>query len=295
MTRLRADLTLLLVAAIWGSAFAVQRIAGQYLNVFTFNGTRFLLAAALLYPLVLSKTPHSRPNRYALLAGCILFVASALQQAGLESTTAANAGFITSLYVVLVPLILLIVWKEKTSWISWLSAGLAVLGSLLLSTGGALRLSRGDALELVGACLWALHVIVVSRAVRLNQTHNPTFMDALAFSAGQYLVAGLLSLAAGLLTRQPLAGLAHAWWTVIYIGVLSTSVGYTLQVVAQKYAPPADAAILLSTEAVFAAFFGYLFLQEVLFPVQLVGCGLILVAILLTQVKTERSRLPEGG
>jgi drug/metabolite transporter (DMT)-like permease len=282
MTRLRADLLLLLVAVIWGSAFAVQRIAAEYFDVFTFNGLRFLLAGVILLPFALWRgRPKLDRNLWlVVLAGAILFLAGGLQQAGLELTTAGNAGFITSLYVVFVPLLLRIFWKEQVGWVSWAAAGLAVLGSLLLSTAGEMRISLGDALELIGALLWALHVILVGKAV-----HK---ISVLTFSSGQYLAAGVFNLAVSLLLGKSFAGLAEGWWTIFYIGILSTTVGYTLQVLGQKYAPPTDASILLSTEAVFAALFGFLFLGETLIPVQIIGCAFILGAILLTQVKGSR-------
>jgi drug/metabolite transporter (DMT)-like permease len=214
------------------------------------------------------------------LAGVILFLAGGLQQAGLELTTAGNAGFITTLYVVFVPLILRIFWRERVGWVSWLAAGLAVAGSMLLSTSGTFRLSLGDALVLVSALFWALHVILIGKAV-----HR---IGVLTLSAGQYLVAGVLNLVVGLALGKTLTGLTEGWWTIIYIGILSTTIGYTLQVLGQKYAPPTDAAILLSMEAVFAAMFGFIFLAESLAPVQIVGCVLILGAILLVQVKGSK-------
>lgn len=282
MTRLRADLVLLLVAVIWGSAFAVQRVAAQYFDVFTFNGLRFLLAGCILSPVALSRERPRLDSKlwFVGLAGAILFLAGGLQQAGLELTTAGNAGFITTLYVVFVPLILSIFWKEKIGWISWVAAGLAVIGSMLLSISGTMRLSKGDAFVLVGAVMWALHVILISKAVNK--------VGVLTLSAGQYLVAGGLNLAVSLLTGKSFAGLVEGWWTIAYIGILSTTIGYTLQVLGQKYAPPTDASILLSMEAVFAAFFGFIFLGETLLPVQIAGCVLILGAILLTQVKGRR-------
>jgi drug/metabolite transporter (DMT)-like permease len=279
MTRLRADLLLLLVAVIWGSAFAVQRVAVKDFDVFTFNGLRFLLAGVILLPLALrgERPPLDKKLWLAGLAGVILFMAGGLQQAGLELTTAGNAGFITSLYVVFVPLILFIFWREKIGWVSWAAAGLAILGSLLLSTAGRLQMGWGDVLELLGAVLWALHVILVGKVVRR--------VGVLTLSAGQYLAAGVLNLVVSLVTGQSFGGLVAGWWVIAYVGILSTTIGYTLQVLGQKYAPPADAAILLSMEAVFAALFGFLFLAETLQPLQIVGCVLILGAILLTQLK----------
>jgi len=301
MNRFRADLILLLVALIWGSAFAVQRVAADYFDVFTFNGLRFLLGGMVLFPFSklnpLNKTNRSQKGTthgtvnqvsppgldfksliFIFIVGGLLFGAAGLQQAGLESTTAGNAGFITALYVVLVPIILVLFWREKIHWLSWLGAGIAIIGSLLLSTDGSFHLASGDALEMAGALFWALHVIIVSRAVKL--------LDVLTFSTGQYIVAGLLNLFVSRLTHMPLNGLASGWWTIVFIGLLSTAVGYTLQVLGQKYAPPTDATILLSMEAVFAALAGHIYLGETMRFVQLVGCGLILIAVMVTQLKS---------
>jgi drug/metabolite transporter (DMT)-like permease len=303
MNRFRADLVLLVVALIWGSAFAVQRVAAGYFDVFMFNGLRFLLGGLVLLPFSkfnpLKKSipadhggirgksnslPERRLNRrsivFIVLAGGFLFGAAGLQQAGLATTTAGNARFITTLYVVLVPVILTVFWKENIHLLSWLAAAIAILGSLLLSTRGTLHLSSGDSLEMAGALLWALHVILVSRAVKT--------MPVLTFSVGQYLAAGLFNIVAAFGMKQSLAGLAVGWWTIVYIGLISTAIGYTLQVLGQKYAPPTDATILLSMEAVFAAVTGFIFLQETMEVIQLVGCGLILAAVLVTQLKSVR-------
>ncbi len=298
MSRFRADLVLLLVAVIWGSAFAVQRVAAQYFDVFTFNGLRFLLGGLVLAPFsrlnplryrkslpengIENSTPVMPLDRksylFMLMGGALLFGAAGLQQAGLKTTTAGNAGFITTLYVVLVPILLVIFWKDKISRLAWLGAFIAIIGSLLLSTGGTLRLAWGDALVMAGSVLWALHMILVSRAV-----HH---MDLLTFAAGQYIVAGVINLLVH--TDIPLIEAGNGWWTILYIGLLSTAVGYTLQGLGQKYAPATDATILLSMEAVFAAIFGAIFLGESMQPIQLFGCGLILAAVLITQLQSLR-------
>jgi drug/metabolite transporter (DMT)-like permease len=284
--RFRSDALLLLVAVIWGSSFAVQRVAAQHLGVFLFNGLRFFLAVLILLPFARQKERLEGGDfAWIGLAGVCAFAGSALQQAGLQFTTAGNAGFITSLYVVLVPVLLFILWKQRVSWIGWVAALLAVAGAMLLSTGGkgfqlAGKSVAGDGLELLGAVCWALHVIAVGRGARR--------MAILTFSIGQYLVAGTLNLGLGLaLEGRLLSGLASAWWTVVYIAVFSTAIGYTLQAVGQRHAPPADAAIILSLESVFAALFGYLFLTERLAAVQILGCVLIFGAVVLAQVKRK--------
>lgn len=296
--RLQADLLLLCVAVIWGSAFVVQRIAGQHMGFFAFNGFRFILGALILAPIAFRKWKfpgqiviHDRRSLrrkfgLALLAGVALFLASALQQAGLEQTTAGTAGFFTSLYVVIVPFMLSLIWRQQIRWITWLAGAMAVLGAGLLSTGGVgLVLAPGDSLELLGAFIWALHVILIGIAVRQ--------FDVLRFSVAQYTVAGLLNLAAvGLFVGDLFSGIGDAWWTILFIGLISTALGYTLQAKAQQHAPPSDAAILLSLEAVFAALFGWLVLAERLDPIQWVGCILILSGVILAQWRQYPDTIP---
>jgi drug/metabolite transporter (DMT)-like permease len=282
--RLQADLALLVVAAIWGSAFVVQRLVAVEAGIYLFNGLRFLVAALALAPLAASRLLTGREmaglNRQNLpgviLVGLVLFSGAALQQGGLKYTTAGNAGFITGLYVVIIPLFLALFWRQRLRWVTWLGALLAVIGLFLLSTGGQLRLNRGDALVLAGAFFWALHVIFTGRLVQR--------MDVLHFAVGQYLVCGLVSLSIGLVFEsQMLPVLADYGWAVAYAGLISVGLGYTLQAVGQRVALPADAAIILSLEAVFAALAGWIFLGEFLTPVQLLGCGIMLAGMLLAQ------------
>ncbi len=282
--RLQADLALLAVAAIWGSAFVVQRLAAVEVGIYLFNGLRFLLAALVLAPLAASRvltgpkmaglSRRSLPG--VILVGLLLAVAASLQQAGLQYTTAGNAGFITGLYVVLIPIFLALFWRQRLRRTIWLAALLAVIGLFLLSTSGEMRLNRGDVLELAGAVLWALHVIFTGRLVQQ--------LDVLHFAVGQYLVCGLVSLALGLaLEAQALPALVEYSWAIAYAGLVSVGLGYTLQAVGQRIAPPADAAIILSLEAVFAALAGWIFLGEILTPLQLLGCGIMLAGMLLAQ------------
>ena len=292
--RLQADLTLLLVAAIWGSAFVAQRVAALNMGAYLFNGMRFLLGALVLLPFTWRRPgqgerPRRKPRCGDLagiaLAGLLLFGAISFQQVGLRYTTASNAGFITGLYVVFIPLILAVPWSGKRQLPGravWVASLLAAAGLFLLSTGGTLQLAPGDNLVLVCAVLWAFHVIWIGRLVQR--------LDVLHVALGQDLVCGLLSLAVGLafeggaFPQSP-----AAWWAVAYTGVFSIAIGYTLQAVGQRVAPAADAAIILSLEAVFAASFGWLVLDEHLSALQLLGCGLMLAGMLLAQVGT-RSR-----
>jgi len=303
LTRLQADLTLLLVAAIWGSAFAAQRVAALTMGAYLFNGLRFLLGGLVLLPLAWRSPGRARHLKLGnlpgiALAGVLLFGGISFQQVGLRHTTASNAGFITGLYVVFIPLILALprAGGRVPRPAVWGAAGLAAAGLFLLSTGGTLYLAEGDALELAGAVLFAFHVIWIGRLVQR--------VDALHVALGQDLVCGLLSVAvhagpaAVAVHARPLGlgvGLAlegggfpvspEAWGSVAYTAVFSTAIGYTLQAVGQRVAPAADAAIILSLEAVFAATFGWLLLGEHLSAVQLLGCGLMLAGMLLAQFR----------
>lgn len=282
--RLRADLTLLLVAFIWGGAFVVQRMMAVQMSVYLFNGLRFLLGALALLPFTLISKPDppwqgraSLPG--TILAGVLLFSGGTLQQFGLRFTTAGNAGFITGLYVVLVPLVLALAGRRRPASTAWIASLMAAAGLFLLSTGGSYQLAAGDLLELAGAGTWALHVITIGWLARRA--------DALRISIIQNTICGLLSLLFFFLFEGGLSAWAGVvWWAVVLTGILSIAVGYTLQVVGQKSAPPADAAIILSLEAVFAALGGWLFLDERLASLQLLGCALMLAAMLLAQARS---------
>ena len=278
--RLKADLTLLAVAAIWGTGFVTCRLALDYLGPFLYNGLRFSLAALTLLPLAWNslRTVTGSQWRGAAVAGLLIFSASGIQQMGMQHTTAGKAGFITGLYVVLVPILLALGWRRRASWPIWAASVLAAAGLFFLSVTRPLTLGPGDGLVLVSALFWALHVIAIGQLARQ--------IDILPLAVIQYAVCGLLSLVVGLLFEiDTAASLSTVWWVVLYNGIVSVAIGYTLQVVGQRSAPTADAAVLLSMEAVFAALFGGLFLGEMLAPRQLVGCGLMLAGMLLAQAQ----------
>ncbi len=276
--RLKADLLLLLTALLWGSAFAVMRVAAQYDIVFFLNGSRFLLGGLLLLPFAGMRGAITRQNlHYVLLAGFALFVAVFFQQVGLATTTAGNGGFITILYVVVVPVVLWIGWRERPALKTWLAVAAAVLGGFLLSTGGSYKIASGDWMIFIGSFFWAMHVVVVGKAQGR--------IALLPFAAGQYLVCGVLNLAVGAFVERPsVADMLSLLPAIFYTAVFSIAIGFTLQVLAQKHTPTNDAALILSLEAVFAALFGWIFLGEMLSLVQLAGCLLIMVAVILVQL-----------
>jgi drug/metabolite transporter (DMT)-like permease len=283
--RLKADLTLLLVSMIWGSAFVAQRIAGQMGSVYLFNGARYLLAALVVLPFAIRAGRTSNPPsvvppeqyRWMLVVGFVLFGGSAIQQVGLLYTTAGNAGFITALYVVLVPVLLFLVWRERVHWVSVVAVFLAGVGAFFLSTGGRMAFRLGDAIELVGALFWTFHVILLGKYA--------SRFEPMSFSVGQLLVCGLLNLGVGLFFERTMPINLPLLGAIIYTALFSLGLCYTLQIWAQRHTPPADAALLLSLESVFAVLSGWLLLDERLTLLQVFGCVLIFVAVLVSQLK----------
>lgn len=286
--RISADLLMLLAALLWGGGFIAQRVASRELGFFAYNGLRFLLAGLLLLPVALKfLRPVNKKLLWILPAGLLLFAGSAFQQAGLKTTTAGAAGFITGVYVVLVPLFLSLFWKTKIPWINWVAALAAMLGTYLLSTGGkGFTPSNGDILELIGAGLWAFHMIVVGMAARE--------MNVFVFSVGQFLLCGLINLGCSVFVDPPTGtAILTVWPAIIYGGVFSVAGGFTLQAIGQTKAPATDASLILSLEAVFAAVFGTLLLGEQMDPLQIAGCVIIMASILTVQfisIRRERSR-----
>ena len=295
MMRLKADLTLLVVAIFWGSAFVAQRVAGQMGSVYLFNGVRYLLASVVVLPFALRANWVASPRRqtsilslpreqypWMLVAGFVLFLGSALQQLGVVYTTAGNAGFITSLYVVLVPVVLFIIWRERVHWISVLAVVLAVVGAFFLSTKGRFEVRLGDMIELASTLFWTLHVLILGKYA--------SKFEAISFSFGQLLVCGFINLIVGLFVEKSLPLNLALLGAVAYTSFFSLGLCYTLQVWAQKHTPPADAALILSLESVFAVLSGWLFLNERLAGIQIFGCVLIFVAVLLSQFKERNLR-----
>lgn len=286
---LKSNVLLLLTATIWGFAFVAQRVGMEYVGPFTFNGVRFALGSLSLIPLILVTRgnvkriaePDSLPDfrtvlSGGLLAGGALFLGASLQQVGLLYTTAGKAGFITGLYVVIVPLMGLF-WRQQPGVGTWIGAVLAAAGLYLLSVTGSFTIAYGDFLELAGAFFWAGHVLILGWL-------SPR-IDALRLSCIQFAVCSVLSLiTAFAIETVTLTGIFQASVPILYGGLFSVGIAYTLQVVAQKDAQPAHAAIILSLEAAFAALGGWLMLGEVLTPRGLTGCALMLTGMLISQV-----------
>lgn len=279
--RLQADLSLLLVAAIWGSAFVAQRMGMDRVGPLAFNAARFALGSLTLIPIVgwsrLRKMSLDE-LRNGLLLGTLVFAAATLQQTGMVWTTAGKAGFITGLYIVIVPLLLATVWGEWAGWSSWSGAALGTAGLFLLSVESGFRLAAGDGWVLGSALIWALHVVAVGRIVPGR--------DPLRLAFVQYSTCSLLSMPLALVLEPGTwAGLLPAAPAVLYAGVISIGVAYTTQMLAQRHTRATHAAIILSTESVFAALAGWLVLGEILSSQQIVGCGLMLGGMALAHVR----------
>ena len=283
---MQANLMLLVTAAIWGFAFVAQRVAMDHMGPFSFNAVRFLLGAASLLPLIwffsrkkaVATTPAAKTSIWLAggVAGAILFVAAALQQVGLLDTTAAKAGFITGLYMILVPFLGLFL-RHVTGLNAWLGAVLALVGLYLLSINADFSMSRGDFLMFIGAIFWACHILWIDFIGRR--------VNALQLSAVQFLACGLLSSVAAFWQETPtFASILLAWPAILFASFISVGLAYTLQVVAQKRAKPTHAAIIMSMEAVFAAIGGVVFLDENLPMRGWIGCGLMMIGMLLSQI-----------
>ena len=288
-----SSLLLLVASAIWGFAFVAQRAAMDHIGPFLFNGVRFALGTAVLLPfLLVSKRKRTRAGAKALrtratiigcgLAGVVLFGAASLQQIGVVHSTAGKAGFITGLYVVIVPILGRLV-RQKISWTVWIAAAAATGGMYLLSVSDAMTVASGDLILLAGALGWAVHVHIVGW---LANRVPPTVIAVV-----QFTICSILSLVVAVV-QEPLvwADLRQAGWATAYAGILSVGVAYTLQIFGQRRVDPSRAVIILSLESVFAVLGGTLVLAEVLTARMLIGCGLMLVGMLLAQIRVTRKR-----
>jgi len=285
----RANLLMLAAAAIWGSAFVAQRLSLDAIGPFLFTGLRFILGSAVVLALCLRPSARASRMDLAKLArrpedalpgialGLLLAVAISLQQIGLQYTKVANAGFISSLYVVIVP-IAGAALGHRTHAATWLGALLAAVGLYFLSVQASFDVRAGDLYQLGCAIVIAGQVLLVGRFARLR--------DPLVLALVQFATCGIVCLAIALALEPVRASaLLRAWPAIVYGGALSVGVGYTLQVVAQRDAAPAHAAVIFSMEGVFAALAGWLALGETLSPRALSGAVVMLAGLLVSQCR----------
>ena len=285
---------LLFTALIWGTAFVAQRVGMETIEPITFNAARMLLAAVAvgLVSLLLhwkeKKSPDARSpeerkscNKNTVLGGVccgfFLSVASIFQQMGLVYTSAGKAGFITAMYMLLVPIIGFIFLKRKNTWLVWLAVLLGVAGMYLLCVTETFALTCGDTLVCLCALFFSFHILCCDHFVKKG--------DPIRMSAIQFLIATVISGAVAAFTEEPTwAKLHSALIPILYCGIISGGVGYTLQIVAQKFTDPTIASLLMSMESVFAVIAGALLLREQMTGRELIGCAVMFLAIILVQL-----------
>lgn len=301
--KLTGNLVLLLTALIWGSAFVAQRAGMGYVGPLTFCFIRFLLSALFLLPLACfigygrkksMKEPQDAEDKRkmrqrlwiaGIVCGIVLCCGATLQQAGLVFTTAGKAGFITALYIVLVPIFGLVV-KLRPQLKAWIGVFFGAIGLYFLCITESFTIQQGDFIVLIGACFWAIHLIVIDYF--LPRVNNPVALSL----AQSFVAAFICGIAAFLFEEVSWTAIVDCAVPLLYAGILSGGVGFTLQIVGQKYTTPTVASLLLSMESVFAAVFGFLLLGELMSIREIIGCILMFTAIVVSQLP-DRKQLPE--
>ena len=306
-SKLTATVMLFTTAIIWGFAFVAQVLGSDHVEPFTFNGIRFMLGAASLIPVycIFEKesglTPAEKKQRHkhtalgAVCGGLCLFIASALQQFGADLTRdPGKAGFITGLYTVLTPVFYFLIFRKKSGWNIWLGCILATVGLYLLCLrpGEAISFGPGELVLLIGSFFWAGHILIVDRFIDR--------VSPLRFSSWQFFISGALGLLAGVIFEDTTwSGVWNAKWAILFCGILSVGVAYTLQVLAQKRSDPTYAAIIFSTESVFAAIGGilwnlvtpeHLHVDQEILPIGYLGCLIIFGGIVLSQLNFTKKK-----
>ena len=316
--KMKGNLMLLVTALIWGTAFVAQSTGMDHVGPFTYNGVRNLIAAIVLIPVVLFfdrmkadgtlSTPeptvsedtsesvgskskgrettasvNRRSYMDGIICGIFLFIASSFQQYGISMTTAGKAGFVTALYIVIVPVLGIFLHKKVTPVI-WISVAIAVAGFYLLCIKEGFTIGTGDLLVLCCAFFFSFHILVIDH-------FNEGNVDGVRISQAQFLTVAVLSVLPMLLTEMPgaswrafIASIWSARWSILYTAVMSSGVAYTLQILAQRYTEPTTATLLMSLESVFAALSGWLILHERLSLKEFIGCALVFAAVILAQL-----------
>lgn len=282
--KLLSSLLLALTALIWGSAFVAQRVGLDYAGPLSFNGVRSLIGAAVLVPVWLlfrrRDADLARTLRAGVLCGLILFAAANLQQAGLAYTEVGKAGFITTFYIILVPILSMLA-RKKPGWGIWPAVVLVLAGLwCLCMQPGSFTVGKGELMELCCAFFYSLQIMVIDRYVQEA--------DGVLLSCIQFAVSGLLSLGAGLVFEHPdFPRLFQGWVPLLYSGILSCGVGYTLQILGQKNLHPTVASLLMSLESAFSVLAGWVLLHQALGRREILGCALMLAAVVLAQLAPE--------
>ncbi len=291
------NILLVLTALIWGCAFVAQSVGMEFVGPFTFNGTRCIIGGIVLIIANLAFDAVKKKNgtyekiegeekneliKGGLVCGVVLFAASTIQQFGIAQTTVGKAGFISVLYILIVPFFGLLL-KQKLPKLIWPCCALAVAGLYLLCMNESFTMSKGDFTVLVSAIAYAVHIMAVG--------HFAPKVDCVKLSCIQFLIAGTLCVICMFIFEDPnIDALLDVWLPIIYAGALSGGVGYTLQTVAQKWTKPSVASLLMSLESVFAVLAGAVLLFEIPAPKELLGCALMFAAIIIIQLPEKAAK-----
>lgn len=279
MKELKGYALLLLASIIWGFAFAAQSAGMEYVGPFTFTAVRSFLGAFSLLPVIVVLDPHRDDVEWikgGLACGACLSIAMTLQQLGLVTTSAGKSGFLTALYILFVPMIGTLLHK-KASLHAKIGVMIALVGFYFLCLKESLLLAKGDVVLVLSAIVFAIHILVIDY-------YSPK-TSGLRISMVQFLVAGTFNLFLMFLFEKPmLSDICNAWIPISYAGILSSGVGYTLQIVGQKHTKPTQASLVMSLESVFSVLAGWLILKEALSGRELLGCALIFAAICIAQL-----------
>ena len=298
MKQLRGSLLLLLTAMIWGAAFVAQSVGMDHVGPFTFLCTRSILGGVVLLPVIHLRGKKQSPDQPSakkgplllggICCGSALFVASALQQIGLQETTAGKAGFLTAMYMILVPIAGLFFGKKPEKK-TWGAVAIALVGMYLLCLweSGFSGINRGDLFEIACAVCFTVHILVID--------HFSPRVDGVKMSCIQFFTCGILAFFFMLVLESPsLHAILSAAAPILYAGILSSGVGYTLQIVAQKDTDPTIASLLMSLESVFSLIFGWILLHQALNGIELLGCCLMFAAIIWVQLPGRKNSIPDA-
>ena len=294
--KIRNSILLLLTAIIWGTAFVAQSVGMDYIGPFTFNAASFLIGGTVLIPLIIyrsKKNPllrnqsmeEKRKNRKTVWIGGIccgiaLCGASLLQQMGIQHTIVGKAGFITTLYIIIVPLVELLFGKKIAKKI-WVGAVMAVVGLYLLCINENFSIGKGDFLVLICAVLFAVHILVID--------HFAPKADGVCLSAVQFFISGTVSAIGAILFENPnVSAMLEAVVPILYAGVMSCGVAYTLQVIGQKDMNPTVASMILSLESVISVLAGWIILGQALSMKEIIGCVIVFMAVILVQLPEKK-------
>lgn len=288
---IKGNIILMITALIWGTAFVAQSVGMDYVGPFTFITVRYIIGGLFLIPCIyfFDRINKNTTNKYydkkalitgGVLCGIVLFAASSFQQIGIKYTTVGKSGFITALYIIIVPIIG-VLFKKSVSAKVWISVAISIVGLYLLCINESFSISRGDFLVLICAFCFSIHILIIDK--------YSSIVDAVRMSCIQFFVAGFLGIIPMIFFEDPqIKNILSAYSPILYAGIMSSGVAYTFQIIGQKYTSPVLATLIMSLESVFAVLSGWIILGEVLSLKEFIGCSLVFIAIILAQLPENK-------